>query len=98
LPQNFQPSERPHGGGELDALGVDLAGERGDRVGELHIHIPSNNIVGGERPFGPVVPEQLLDTRLVDPGAGSIPRRYRALIEKMPAAPDRTPWRSSRIK
>src|SRR5258705_10945469 len=62
--------ERPHGGGELDALRVDLARDGGDRVGDLHIHVPPDDIVGGERPFGPLVPEQLLDARLVDPGAG----------------------------
>ena len=86
MPQSLSGSIGRTRARDLDAPGVDLAGQRRDRIGERHIDVAALDVIGGERDLRALVVGDHLDAGLVDAGAGQFQRVRRAMTEKMPAA------------
>src|SRR5581483_6337634 len=71
-------AERANRAGQFVALGADFAGESTPRRAYRHIDIAPDDVVSGERPLRPVVPQHLLDAGLVNGRAGQ-GQRYRGV-------------------
>src|SRR6266566_3713134 len=63
----LEPVDRTHGGGELDTFACDFAGDDRLRRAYRDEHITLDDIVKGDGPFRPVVPEKLFSARFVYP-------------------------------
>ena len=58
-----------HCAGQFNALGSDFAGECERSRAQLDCNIAPGDVIGGEGPLRPIVPQELFDAGLVDLGA-----------------------------